>query len=101
MCDVCPSAESEALALAVLEGSLTHGWDSEEHGGGLLYMMDIEGRPMVGDRCGGNRVSRPMVGVWREQSESRPVACGLPSAPAAVPGRLLPVRAQANPLPPW
>ena len=35
------------MALDAVEGSLELGWDSEEHGGGILYMMDIEGRPMV------------------------------------------------------
>ncbi len=36
-----------SIALDVVEGSLREGWDAEEYGGGMLYMMDIEGRPMV------------------------------------------------------
>jgi N-acylglucosamine 2-epimerase len=49
MCDAVPggSARHEELALAVLQGSLEAGWDDAAHGGGLLYMMDIEGRPLL------------------------------------------------------
>ena len=41
------SARHEALALAVLEGSLKAGWDDATHGGGLLYMVDVEGKPLL------------------------------------------------------
>ena len=34
------------LALDVIEGSLLEGWDGGR-GGGLLYMMDVAGRPLV------------------------------------------------------
>ena len=31
------------MAIEVLDGSLKNGWDTEEHNGGILYMMDILG----------------------------------------------------------
>ena len=47
MCDaVGGSARHEKLALDVLEGSLSNGWD-DGAGGGLFYMMDVEGKPML------------------------------------------------------
>ena len=48
MCDALPggSTRHEQLALRVLEGSLELGWD-EAHGGGLLYMLDIERKPLL------------------------------------------------------
>lgn len=48
MCEV-PTCEDEGtrqLALDALEGSLQLGWDAG-YGGGLLYMMDVLGKPMV------------------------------------------------------
>ena len=72
LCRLRPSDEHRTLALDVLEGScvfsppcsrphpatvtppampaacrLVAGWDSEAHGGGLLYMMDILGKPIL------------------------------------------------------
>ena len=38
--------EMKNMALDVIEGSLKEGWDYD-HFGGLLYMMDIQGKPMV------------------------------------------------------
>lgn len=46
MCEVVPDEELSQLALNVLEGSLELGWD-EAYGGGILYMMDLLGKPMV------------------------------------------------------
>jgi N-acylglucosamine 2-epimerase len=46
MCDVvCGSPEQEEMALQCLKGSLQTGWDDDY--GGLRYMMDIEGKPLV------------------------------------------------------
>eukprot|EP00948_MAST-09A_sp_MAST-9A-sp1_P003871 g3871.t1 len=39
----------EELALKVIEGTLKQGWDSKF--GGLFYMMDIEGKPLVDCTC--------------------------------------------------
>lgn len=48
MCDVVGSSqEYEHIALSVLEGSLKNGWDKDEYGGGILYMKDIENKPLV------------------------------------------------------
>jgi len=50
MCEVCPDNSLQQLALDVLEGSLEIGWDGDERKGGfggLIYMMDILGKPMV------------------------------------------------------
>ena len=41
-----PDEALRTMALNVLEHSLRLGWD-EEHGGGLLYMLDVCGRPMT------------------------------------------------------
>lgn len=46
LCQLAPSAELQRTALDALEGSLVLGWDSDAHGGGLLYMMDVLGRPL-------------------------------------------------------
>ena len=46
MCEVVPDDALSELALNVLEGSLEMGWD-EAYGGGILYMMDVLGKPMV------------------------------------------------------
>ena len=46
MCEVVADSDLQALALDALEGSLDLGWDAA-HGGGLLYLMDIEGKPLV------------------------------------------------------
>ena len=47
MCDaVGGSPKHEKLALDALEGSIRRGWD-EECGGGLLYAIDVEGRPLL------------------------------------------------------
>ena len=46
MCEVAPDPPLQLLALAVIEASLELGWDAA-HGGGLLYMMDILGKPML------------------------------------------------------
>ena len=47
MCDaVGGSPKHEKLALEVLEGSIAQGWD-EEGGGGLLYAIDVEGKPLL------------------------------------------------------
>lgn len=45
LCRLKPSEEHQKLALAVLEGSLTIGWDAEV--GGVTYMMDILGKPIL------------------------------------------------------
>ena len=47
MCDVVGGSDShEQLALQVLEGSLMYGWD-DGGGGGLVYMKDVENKPLV------------------------------------------------------
>lgn len=46
MCDAVGGSEMhEKMAFDVILGSLTTGWDGDF--GGLFYMMDIEGRPLV------------------------------------------------------
>lgn len=45
MLELVPSAEYTRMALAALAGSLEHGWD--ERYGGLLYFVDLEGRPTL------------------------------------------------------
>jgi len=40
------SAKHERVALSALEGALEIGWD-REHGGGIRYMLDIEGKPLA------------------------------------------------------
>lgn len=47
LCDLKPNAEIEAMALETLGGALTIGWDAEVPAGGLLYMMDILGKPLL------------------------------------------------------
>ena len=50
MCDVVEggSPHHEKLALDVLEGSLRAGWDdNDKWGGGLMYMIDVEGKPLL------------------------------------------------------
>ena len=48
MCDVVGGSERhEKVALDVLKGSLVYGWDEKNGYGGLMYMMDIEGKPLV------------------------------------------------------
>ncbi len=51
MCDAVEggSPRHEQLALDVLEGSLRAGWDADDDkwGGGLLYMIDVEGKPLL------------------------------------------------------
>lgn len=37
-------ADLRALAVNMVEWSFERGWDSEEHGGGILYFLDSEGR---------------------------------------------------------
>lgn len=44
-CDEVPNEALAAVALDALEGSLERGWD--DHHGGLVYMLDVEGRPLV------------------------------------------------------
>ena len=46
MTENTPNAEYTELALDIIEGSLREGWDWG-YGGGLLYMMDVAGRPLV------------------------------------------------------
>ncbi|KAH8048130.1 RNA lariat debranching enzyme [Aureococcus anophagefferens] len=46
MVEVVPDETLKNVALDAIEGSLERGWD-DAHGGGLLYMMDLEGRPLV------------------------------------------------------
>jgi len=43
--EVLPDPSHQKLALDIIEGSLEFGWDKEF--GGLYYMMDIEGRPVL------------------------------------------------------
>jgi len=45
MCEVHEDDELKEMALNVIEASLQCGWDPEH--GGITYMMDIEGRPML------------------------------------------------------
>jgi N-acylglucosamine 2-epimerase len=47
LCELRPDASLRALALDVLEHSLALGWDAEQGGGGLLYMMDLCGKPLA------------------------------------------------------
>jgi hypothetical protein len=37
----------QTQALDALEGSLKLGWDDDAHNGGILYMMDILGKPLL------------------------------------------------------
>ena len=46
MTEDTPNAEYAELALDVIEGSLKEGWDFDG-GGGLFYVMDVAGRPLV------------------------------------------------------
>lgn len=45
MCEFIPSPQHHRLALDVLEGSLTYGWDQQY--GGLYYFMDTAGKPTL------------------------------------------------------
>mmetsp|Transcript_3651 Transcript_3651/g.9111 ORF Transcript_3651/g.9111 Transcript_3651/m.9111 type:complete len:428 (+) Transcript_3651:66-1349(+) len=47
LCDLKPDAEVEAMALDALGGALDIGWDEAVEGKGLLYMMDILGKPLL------------------------------------------------------
>eukprot|EP00466_Bigelowiella_natans_P016975 jgi/Bigna1/142521/aug1.70_g17229 len=44
-CKHVPNKEIETMALIVIENSLEIGWDKQY--GGLFYMMDIEGKPLL------------------------------------------------------
>ena len=46
MCDAVGGSETHSkIALDVISGSLNLGWDDQY--GGLFYMMDIEGEPLL------------------------------------------------------
>eukprot|EP00038_Savillea_parva_P014568 m.11355 g.11355 ORF g.11355 m.11355 type:complete len:427 (-) comp2838_c0_seq2:1150-2430(-) len=47
LCDLKPDAEVETMALEALKGALEIGWDTTVPAGGLLYMMDILGKPLL------------------------------------------------------
>jgi len=47
LCDLSPNEALADMAITVLDGSLKIGWDTPEHNGGILYMMDILGKPML------------------------------------------------------
>merc|ERR1711970_986505 len=48
MCEVCPDASMEQMALDIILGSLECGWDAgPDNYGGILYMIDIAGKPLL------------------------------------------------------
>jgi N-acylglucosamine 2-epimerase len=47
LCALKPDAEIEAMAINTLGGALKIGWDTEVPAGGLVYIMDILGKPLL------------------------------------------------------
>jgi len=47
LCRLKPSEMHKTMALEALEGALTLGWDTDEYNGGILYMMDVLGKPLL------------------------------------------------------
>ena len=47
LCRLRPSERHRKMALEALEGSLMLGWDAEEYHGGLRYMLDVLGKPLL------------------------------------------------------
>lgn len=47
LCWLRPSERHRTMALEALEGSLTLGWDLDEFHGGVKYMLDVLGKPLL------------------------------------------------------